>query len=106
MTTATLSSLVQSVVPEATVASLIGVSIKTLRNWQSLGKGPVCRRITGRSKIYLADDVYQFLHGTSQPATVAQTATQPGEPSRRGPGRPKGSPTRPKPIRPALLRRP
>ena len=106
MATATLSSIVESVVPEETVATLIGIKVKTLRNWQSMGRGPTSRRITGRRRIYLAADVYAYLQSLrpDEASTPLQKAVD-DEPLRRGRGRPPGSPNRPKPERASVHRR-
>ena len=42
---------------EERVAELLGIAIKTLRNWRAMRQGPVARRVTGRLVVYLLDDV-------------------------------------------------
>ena len=111
MTTATASSLAETIMPEALVAELLGIEVKTLRNQRSSGHGPVFIRRSGRGVLYYAADVEAYLlsrrttpSGLSlppQPKTVADVSalsapTTDTAPVRRGPGRPAGAKNRPK----------
>ncbi len=61
MTTATAPSLTETIMPEALVAELLGIEVKTLRNQCSSGHGPVFIRRSGCGVLYYAADVEAYL---------------------------------------------
>lgn len=90
-----------TVLSESDVAALLGLSVKTLRNWRVDGKGPVYAK-PGRV-VYLHDDVMAYLAATrrapdgSQVAPIPVPANDPAPastPVKRRPSRPKGSYTK------------
>lgn len=46
---------------EAALAEGAGVTVKTVRNWRSLGKGPAFVRVTERLVVYRVCDVEAWL---------------------------------------------
>ena len=68
---------------EKRVADLLGVTIKTLRNWRSLSKGPIARRATSRLVVYLLDDVENWVRRLT-PCGETMPLRRRGRPRQKG----------------------
>jgi len=66
------------VLNEERVADILGVTVKTLRNWRAAQKGPVARRASGRLVVYLLEDVEAWVR------RLAPCGQSVPEPRRRG----------------------
>jgi predicted DNA-binding transcriptional regulator AlpA len=49
------------VLSEDLAGQLLGISVKTLRNWRCERRGPAARRISGRVVVYLLKDVLSWV---------------------------------------------
>lgn len=54
-------SILPTTLSEADVAALLGMAVKTLRNWRVEGKGPIYTK-PSRVVVYLPDDVTAYLN--------------------------------------------
>lgn len=94
-------STLPTTISESDVATLLGMSVKTLRNWRVDGKGPVYAK-PGRVVVYLPDDVTAYLNASRRapdgtpvaPPSPANDPVPDPTPVKRGRGRPKGSYTK------------
>lgn len=80
-----------TVLSESDVASLLGFSIKTLRNWRTVGQGPAYIKV-GRTVLYLPDDITAFLIAHRRSADGCAVTPAPSNdptPVKRGRGRPR-----------------
>ncbi len=86
------AGLLPAVMSEQTVADLLGISVKTLRNRRCAGDGPVPVRVSRQTVVYLPEDVTSYLRGLRVVAAVNPVVPTPVPPvpQKRGPGRPKG----------------
>jgi len=73
---------------EAQTAVLLGISLKTLRNLRTQGKGPAYCKSTRETTVYLVDDIRCYLLARrTEPVTPAATPSV--QQGKRGRGRPR-----------------